>query len=137
MKKNKILIVDDNKLNRQSLADIFRKAYQIVESEDGKKALEFCCAARLCSSAGPKTHCGWGNIHQKRKALFVHVQLFHQRFNHIGAVVWTPGSLGNHLQSGIFIFFHFQILLLFVFQPYAGAKLIWLCFILLAKSGIE
>ena len=37
MKKNKILIVDDNKLNRQSLADIFRKAYQIVESEDGKK----------------------------------------------------------------------------------------------------
>lgn len=41
MKKNKILIVDDNKLNRQSLADIFRKAYQIVESEDGKKALEY------------------------------------------------------------------------------------------------
>lgn len=39
--KNKILIVDDNKLNRQSLADIFRKAYQIVESEDGKKALEY------------------------------------------------------------------------------------------------
>ena len=37
MKKNKILIVDDNKLNRQSLADIFHKAYQIVESEDGKK----------------------------------------------------------------------------------------------------
>ena len=62
----------------------------------------FCCAAGLCSSAGPKTHCGWSNIHQKRKALFVHVQLFHQRFNHIGAVVWTPGSLGNHLQSGIF-----------------------------------
>ena len=68
---------------------------------------------------------------------FADVQLFHQRFNHIGAVVWTPGSLGNHLQSGIFNFFHFQILLLFVFQPYAGAKLIWLCFILLAKSGSE
>ena len=41
MKKNKILIVDDNKLNRQSLADIFRKDYQIAEAEDGKKALEY------------------------------------------------------------------------------------------------
>ena len=45
---------------------------------------------------------------KRAKALFVHVQLFHQRFNHIGAVVWTPGSLGNHLQSGIFKFFSFS-----------------------------
>ena len=37
MKKNKILIVDDNKLNRQSLADIFREDYQIVEADDGKR----------------------------------------------------------------------------------------------------
>ena len=29
--------------------------------------------ARLCSSAGPKTHCGWGNIHQKRKIGRAHV----------------------------------------------------------------
>ena len=74
---------------------------------------------------------------KKRKALFVHVQLFHQRFNHIGAVVWTPGSLGNHLQSGIFNFFIFKSSCYLFSSLMPEQSLIWLCFILLAKSGIE
>ena len=142
-----ILVVDDEK-DIVSALEIYLKAegYRVLSA--GNLAHDFRPgfinlhqalgrAAGLNGAAGPEPDSGGRNVHQKRKALFVHVQLFHQRFNHIGAVVWTPGSLGNHLQSGIFNFFHFQILLLFVFQPYAGAKLIWLCFILLAKSGIE
>lgn len=39
-KKNTVLIVDDNKLNRKSFGDILRQSYDIAESENGKEALE-------------------------------------------------------------------------------------------------
>lgn len=39
-KKNTILIVDDNKLNRQSFRVILQKDYEIIEAEDGKEALD-------------------------------------------------------------------------------------------------
>lgn len=39
-KRNEILIVDDNKLNRQSFSDILKDGYGILEAENGKEALE-------------------------------------------------------------------------------------------------
>lgn len=39
-KRNEILIVDDSRLNRRSLADVLDKEYQIVEAKNGKEALE-------------------------------------------------------------------------------------------------
>ena len=40
MKRNKILIVDDTKLYRQSLSDILKQKYGILEAENGKIALD-------------------------------------------------------------------------------------------------
>lgn len=41
MVRNTILIVDDQEMNRAILSHIFEKKYQIVEVENGKKALEY------------------------------------------------------------------------------------------------
>lgn len=38
--KNRILIVDDTELNRELLSEILRDEYDILEAEDGEKALE-------------------------------------------------------------------------------------------------
>lgn len=40
MRRNQILIVDDGKLNRVSFATILKSEYEILEAEDGEKALE-------------------------------------------------------------------------------------------------
>ena len=34
--KNAILIVDDSRLNRETLADILKDKYNIIEAEDGR-----------------------------------------------------------------------------------------------------
>ena len=39
-RKAKILIVDDAQINRMILCELLRNQYQILEAEDGKKALE-------------------------------------------------------------------------------------------------
>ena len=39
-RKAKILIVDDAQINRMILCELLRDQYQILEAEDGKKALE-------------------------------------------------------------------------------------------------
>ena len=39
-RKAKILIVDDAQINRIILCELLRNQYQILEAEDGKKALE-------------------------------------------------------------------------------------------------
>lgn len=39
-KINKILIVDDSEMNRAILADMLREKYEILEAEDGVKAIE-------------------------------------------------------------------------------------------------
>ena len=39
-RKAKILIVDDAQINRIILCELLRDQYQILEAEDGKKALE-------------------------------------------------------------------------------------------------
>lgn len=39
-RKAKILIVDDAQINRIILCEFLRNQYQILEAEDGKKALE-------------------------------------------------------------------------------------------------
>lgn len=39
-RRNEILIVDDSKFNRQTLKDILKEEYQILESENGKEALD-------------------------------------------------------------------------------------------------
>lgn len=41
MVRNTILIIDDQEMNRAILSHIFEKKYQIVEVENGKKALEY------------------------------------------------------------------------------------------------
>ena len=38
--KNAILIVDDSRLNRETLADILKDKYNIIEAEDGRSGLE-------------------------------------------------------------------------------------------------
>ncbi len=38
--KNKILIVDDSKFNREILKSIFNEQFQLIEAEDGQQALE-------------------------------------------------------------------------------------------------
>ena len=38
--RNKILVVDDMKFNRQILVDLLQGAYQILEAENGKEALD-------------------------------------------------------------------------------------------------
>ena len=38
--KNTILIVDDSKLNRGTLADILKDKYKIIEAENGESGLE-------------------------------------------------------------------------------------------------
>lgn len=44
--RNKVLIVDDMKFNRQVLADILRSRYEILEAENGKEALAMIEAQR-------------------------------------------------------------------------------------------
>lgn len=39
-RKRRILIVDDSKMNREILTGILEDEYDIVEAEDGKKAIE-------------------------------------------------------------------------------------------------
>lgn len=39
VRRNEILIVDDSRLNRKSLADILKDGYQILEASDGREAL--------------------------------------------------------------------------------------------------
>lgn len=38
--KNAILIVDDSRLNRETLAAILKDKYNIIEAEDGRSGLE-------------------------------------------------------------------------------------------------
>lgn len=39
MNKQQILIVDDEEVNRAVLAEMFREEYEILEAEDGQKAV--------------------------------------------------------------------------------------------------
>ena len=39
--KNAILIVDDSRLNRETLADILKDKYNIIEAEDGGAVWRF------------------------------------------------------------------------------------------------
>ncbi len=41
MRRDKILIVDDDEKNRKDLAGLFAKQYRILEAEDGSRALQF------------------------------------------------------------------------------------------------
>ena len=45
-RRNAILIIDDNKLNRATIADILRDSYQILEAEDGKQAFRVLAKER-------------------------------------------------------------------------------------------
>lgn len=47
--ENTMLIVDDAKLNREILADLFREHFNIIKAEDGKKALEILkeCSGKI------------------------------------------------------------------------------------------
>lgn len=40
MRKKKILIVDDSEMNRDILTGMLEDEYEIVEAEDGEKAIE-------------------------------------------------------------------------------------------------
>ena len=77
-------------LSAGNLAHDFRPGFINLHQALGR-------AAGLNGAAGPEPDRGRGNVHQERKALFVHVQFFHQRLNHVGAVVRAPGTFGNHL----------------------------------------
>ena len=54
-RKAKILIVDDAQINRIILCELLRDQYQILEAEDGKKALEIMKEdIKVCKSLGAK-----------------------------------------------------------------------------------
>lgn len=40
MEKQKILIVDDSEMNREILTDILEDQYDIIEAENGRRAIE-------------------------------------------------------------------------------------------------
>ena len=56
--KNTLLIVDDDRLAREMLADVFESDFEIIKAEDGEKALEILkdrsVAAVLCDHTMPK-----------------------------------------------------------------------------------
>ena len=47
--KNAILIVDDSRLNRETLADILKDKYNIIEAEDGRSGLRFWRKEKMIS----------------------------------------------------------------------------------------
>jgi hypothetical protein len=59
------------------------KKYKLASGKTARSIL-ISCGAR-------------GDVHQKRKSFLVHIQLFHQGLNHVGAIIRAPGSFGNHL----------------------------------------
>ena len=47
MRKKKILIVDDSEMNRDILTGMLEDEYEIVEAEDGEKAIEIMKEGRF------------------------------------------------------------------------------------------
>lgn len=46
MEKQKILIVDDSEMNREILTDILEDQYDIIEAENGRRAIEILTERR-------------------------------------------------------------------------------------------
>ena len=73
--KNAILIVDDSRLNRETLADILKDKYNIIEAEDGRSGLEVWRKEKMISFwysgycyAGHGRLCVYGRS-QKRESI--------------------------------------------------------------------